>query len=201
MVFKAQLTQIEISASHKSIIHELETERLFIRSYLEEDLDNCIQLYSDETITRFFDHGKPRTEKEIKELIKQKTFPDEVKAPFGIFSIFCKHNNSFIGQIDLLPTGSKDEAEIGFIIHEKFQNQGYCTEASYSLIAYIKKLNLLSLNCCYLPISKLIATVHPDNKGSKKVLEKLGMIPFKEEHRFGNPRLWYSLFINQICWE
>ena len=173
---------------------EIETKRLLICSYKDDDFESCFRLYSNKTLTKYFDNGKPRTEIEVKKLICEKA--DKYFSfgkPFGLFSIFHKKTMDFIGQIDLLPTDEPGIAEIGFILHEQYQNQGFCTEAVNAVVFdYIGKINEC-FECNELPISKIIATAHPQNLSSRKVLEKIGMTLDKVKERFGNPRLWYSL--------
>lgn len=174
---------------------EIETERLFIHSYRENDFENCLTLYGDEGLTKYFDHGKARKKYEIEELVLKKGSKYFIEGkPFGLFSIFCKKGMAFIGQIDLLPAEEAGSAEIGFILHEQYQNQGFCTEAVEAfLFEYMEELNFRGPRCVELPINKVIATVHPLNQPSKRILQKVGMTFDKIQERFGNPRLWYSM--------
>ncbi|MBI3258991.1 MAG: GNAT family N-acetyltransferase [Ignavibacteriae bacterium] len=174
---------------------EIETDRLFIRSYKPNDFENCISLYGNEAITKYFDYGKVRNELEIKNLIIEKGYRYFSKGkPFGLFSIFQKKSMAFIGQIDFLPSEELGAAEIGFILHEQYHNQGFCSEAVKVIIFdYVEMLNNRGFECDELPISKVIATVHPKNQPSKKVLQNVGMTLDKIQERFGQPRLWYSI--------
>lgn len=181
---------------------EIETERLLIRSYVETDFENCVLLYGNEINTRYFDYGKPRTRHEVEKLIQErgnKYF--FVGEPFGLFSIYSKKSMDFIGQIDLLPSEEFGAIEIGFILCRKFHNQGFCTEAVRAIVfEYTDFLNNSGeFVCDYLPINKIIATVHPENKSSRRVLEKLGMTLDKIQDRFGAPRLWYSISVSLIA--
>ena len=174
---------------------EIETERLYIHSYKDSDFENCLCLYGDESITKYFDHGKARSETEINELVHEKGKKYFSKGePFGLFSIFSKKSNTFIGQIDLLPTDAPCIAEIGFILHQEYQNQGFCTEAVKAILFdYVEEINFRGPKCWGVPINKVIATVHPSNLSSKRVLQKIGMSFDKIQERFEKPRLWYSI--------
>ncbi len=167
---------------------EIETERLYIRSYNEKDLNDCILLYGDPTITKHFDHGIPRTETEVKELIKDRgsKYFDNGE-PFGLFSLFFKETGNFIGQADLFPTSIPTTLEIGCILQNEFQHQGLGTEAVKALIVdYINELNKKGF-----AIDTVMGTVHPENIASNKLVKKCGMKANKFQERFGNPRIWY----------
>jgi trans-aconitate 2-methyltransferase len=185
---------ISFQCAFDSLHVEIETERLFMRSYQDSDFDNCVHLYGNDAITGYFDHGKARTELEVRDLIREKgnKYFNQGK-PFGLFSIFHKSSVNFIGQIDLLPISELGIAEIGFILHEQYHNQGFCTEAVSTIIFnYLEEINM-NFDSEELPIMKIIATVHPKNQSSRKVLEKLGLKLDRIQERFGQPRLWYSL--------
>lgn len=179
---------------------EVETQRLFIRSYENSDFENCVLLYGNEVITKYFDHGKPRTRFEVKSLIIEKAEQYFTKGkPFGLFSIFRKENMDFMGQIDFLPSDKLGVAEIGFILHEQYHNQGFCSEAVKAIVFdYIEVINNRGFECDDLPISKVIATVHPKNQSSRRVLQNFGMTFDKIQERFGHPRLWYSIPISLL---
>jgi RimJ/RimL family protein N-acetyltransferase len=173
---------------------EVETERLIIRPYTDKDFKHCLHLYGNRIGTRYFDHGEPRSAKEVVALIKEKAKKYSRQGePFGLFSIFRKEDGVFLGQIDLIPGSERGVVEIGFILEPKYHNQGYCTEAVKAMLGdYIDELNRRKNLSGYLPVEETFATVHPDNFASKKVLEKVGMNFDKSEYRFGHSRLWYS---------
>ena len=69
-----------------------------------------------------------------------------------------------------------DDWELGFVIGKDDQGKGYATEIGREMAQYA----FTSLGK-----DRVLAMCHPENKGSRSVLEKpdrLGMIPFKEEH-------------------
>jgi ribosomal-protein-alanine N-acetyltransferase len=178
----------------------IETERLLIHSYKDTDFEDCISLYGNEAIIKYFDHGKARTNHEVESLVYEKgsKYFSQGK-PFGLFSIFHKETKVFIGQIDFLPSDELGVIEVGFILHAHYHNQGFCSEAVKSIIFdYVETLNNGNFQCDELPINKVMATVHPKNASSRKVLLKAGMTLEKIQDRFGQPRLWYSVAIPLI---
>lgn len=191
---------ISFRFSSKHLQIEIETERLFIQSYEDTAFENCISLYGDGAITKYFDHGKARNKFEVENLIfeKGKKYFSEGK-PFGLFSIFHKETMAFIGLVDFLPLEELGVAEIGFILHKQHHNQGFCSEVVKAIIFdYVETINNRNFECDELPISKVMATVHPKNQSSRKVLQKAGMTLDKIQERFGQPRLWYSILVPLI---
>jgi RimJ/RimL family protein N-acetyltransferase len=173
---------------------EIETERLYIRSYKDDDFENSAILYSYETLTKYFDHGKPKSRLEVENLINDKgsKYFDRGE-PFGLFSIFQKKSMAFIGQIDLIPLDEPGVVEIGCIFDTRYHNQGFCPEAVRAFIfAYVEALHSNGFKSNGLPVNKIIATVHPANHASKRIIQNIGMTFDKSEERFGHPRLWFS---------
>lgn len=176
----------------------IETERLLIRSYKDEDFDFYQCLLKDKDLTKYFDHGKPWEILEIQNLILLKGTKFFLQGlPFGIFSIFCKLTNAFIGIIDFLPTEINGVIEVGFILNKEHHHQGFCLESLKAITSdYIKAITRLEFQGNKLFINEIIATSHPNNLPSIKVLQKAGMIYYKSEERFNQPRFWFSLKIN-----
>ncbi len=187
-------SKVDFIYKGKELFVGIQTDRLYIRSYRPEDFKDCVALYGDPTITQYFDHGRSRSRNEVEELIHEKGNKYFLQGePFGLFSIFYKDDMSFLGQIDLLPSDEPGEVEIGFILHEKFQNQGFCTEAVRAfLFDFVEEINNHGFKCKGMPITRVIATAHPENEPSKALLKKVGMTLDKFQERFSSPRLWYS---------
>jgi RimJ/RimL family protein N-acetyltransferase len=180
----------------KSQITEGFTDRLYIRSFNDEDFIYSLSLYSDPLLTQFYDHGKPRNETEVEAYIEEReSYLLSTGLPFGIFSVFLRDKRTFIGQIDVVPTGEPGEVEIGWIFLKEYQNQGYCSEAvNFFLIPFIKELAKKKIKIGGHVINRVIATAHPDNKPSQRIMEKIGLSFYKTGLRYnGNPRNWYEL--------
>lgn len=191
-----QEASISINSKFSKLSIEGWTERLFIRSYLDIDFRECIGLYSDKEITKYFDHGKPRNSQEIFEFVQERgSRYFERGKPYGLFSIFLKDISIFIGQVDLVPTDNPGEVEIGWIFHKEFQNKGYCSEAVLEfLIPLVIKIQKQGFKSNNLIINRVIATAHPDNLPSNKIIQKAGLSFYQSQLRYGgNPRNWYCL--------
>lgn len=191
------------------MVVEIKTDRLIMKSYDDSELELSYTVYSDDRLTKYFDHGKPRTMQETKDLVSDigHTHFNKGKT-FGLYSIYIKDTNEFIGHADFMPYDGTytpgisnpdgddvgNYAEIGYIIKPGFHGKGYATEASKAFINLVKFSNRMhGLN-----LKGLMATAHPDNIPSWKVLEKMGFVLDKRESRFGSERVWYSLFVENF---
>jgi ribosomal-protein-alanine N-acetyltransferase len=175
------------------IVVEIETQRLYIRSYQPEDFDYSLKLYGDPALTKMFDHGKPKSRDEVVELVDDLGSRFFRKGePFGLFSIFDKSNGQFAGHIDLIPSEPSDILEIGIILTPQYQGREYSQEAAKALmIPFVKELKQKGHK-----ISGIMATAHPNNIASIKNIEKMGMVFQRSFQRFGNPRNQYCLFFD-----
>lgn len=173
---------------------EIRTDRLCIYSYKNHDFEDCVSLYGDSEITKYFDHGKPRSRVEVRKYVDERgrKYFDKGE-PFGLFSIFDRQGMSFIGQVDLVPFDEPGVVEIGCILHKQYHKQSVGSEAVRVLMFdYVDELIKRGVKSNGAVISKVIGTVHPENLGSKRIIEKFGMTFEKFQERFNSPRLWYS---------
>ncbi|PCI77780.1 hypothetical protein COB21_02600 [Candidatus Aerophobetes bacterium] len=171
------------------------TDRLCIRAYTEEDYEDSLSIYSDPELTQFFDHGKPRSKLEVDIYLEERSSGLKKRGlPLGLFSVFLKDNSIFLGQVDVVPTGDPGEVEIGWIFRKNFQSLGYCSEAVKSfLIPFIINLSERGVKVAGQVINRIIATAHPKNKASQRIMEKMGLTFYKDALRYaGNPRNWYE---------
>ncbi|MFZ0565209.1 MAG: GNAT family N-acetyltransferase [Chlamydiales bacterium] len=186
--------KISFNFQYHELQVKIETQRLYICSYQDNDFENCVSLYGNKEITKYFDHGKARSRVEVENLISERGKTYFIKGqPFGLFSVFSKYSMNFMGQVDLVPTNELGTVEIGCILHKQYQDQNFGTESVIALaVHYVDELNFRNIKFNGKAICKVMGTVHPKNVPSNKILKKLGMTFDKYEERFGNPRLWYS---------
>lgn len=185
-----------LNKAYKPMVIKEFTSRLCIKSYDPSDYPYCLTVYSDPQLTRFFDHGRPRTQAEIKAYIEERgSYFFDQGIPFGLFSVFLKEDASFIGQVDIVPTGNPGEVEIGWIFCKEFQNFGYCSESVKEfLIPFVKNLSRNKVEVYGKVIDRIVATAHPENLASQRIMQKAGLSFFKRGLRYGgNPRNWYQL--------
>lgn len=155
----------------------LETPRLILRQFTEDDVDNLVALDSDRDVMRFIggvaNSREAITKKSLSDILSYYTEYDNL----GFWAIVEKSSKEFIGWVVLRPESrfriavllnvvESDALELGYRLRKVSWGRGYATEASRALIDKV----LITEK-----ISKIVAWALPENKASIRVMEKLGM--------------------------
>jgi RimJ/RimL family protein N-acetyltransferase len=150
----------------------IETHRLFLRPYREEDFEAIYAFRSDLRV--FFWERSPPVRAACRADF-DRTRLLFAQRGLGHRAVFEK-SGRFVGQAGLRPAPLADEIELAYHISFDAWNQGYATEAAAALIAY-------GFDALALP--RIVADVLPTNTRSLRVIEKLGMEPAGERLHAG----------------
>jgi len=145
----------------------LETKRLILRHQVIEDLDDLWALYCNPNITKYIPDA-PRSRAEAQEELEWHMHGHPKHPKLGLWAAIHKESGKFIGRCGLLPweIDGVHEVEVGYTIAQEYWRQGLGSEAAEAILKYgFEKLNL----------SRLICMIEPENIGSQKVAEKIGM--------------------------
>lgn len=120
-----------------------------------------------------------------KEFLRQR-IEQSLGAGLGYWSIFPKTQPSqFLGWVLLIPyDGVGPEIEIGWRLNRLSWGKGYATEAAAPLVTYA--FETFGLN-------RIVADIDPDNIGSMRVAEKIGMQYIGDGQHDGAPCRSYVL--------
>lgn len=153
--------------SEKKII---ETDRLILRRYCKEDLQDLYEYLSDEDVVKHEPY-KPMNINEVEENLVWRISTDEMIA------VVLKSNNKMIGNVYL---GKRDfeSLEIGYVFNKQYWGQRYAKESCDTLI---KKAFSEGVH-------RIFAECDPCNTGSWRLLESLGFI--REAHFRQNVYFW-----------
>ena len=132
-----------------------ETDRLVLRRYQKEDIQDLFEYLSDEEVVKYEPH-KPLTFEEAKENLAWRISTDEMIA------VELKHSHKMIGNVYL---GKRDfEAlEMGYVFNRNYWGHGYAAESCRALIQRAFSHG----------IHRIYAECDPDNLNSWKLLEAL----------------------------
>jgi RimJ/RimL family protein N-acetyltransferase len=147
----------------------LETERLVLRRFTEDDVDNLVALDGDPEVMRFLTGGKPTPRAAmVNTLLPAFTRYYERSAGYGFWAAIEKASGEFLGWFHFRPPqGSPpDEVELGYRLHRAAWGKGYATEGSRALIRK---------GFTELGVRRVIASTYEENIGSRRVMEKAGM--------------------------
>jgi RimJ/RimL family protein N-acetyltransferase len=141
----------------------LETERLALRPFVETDTDAVFALRSDGEMMRFIRAPQGRKEAEGWIRLVSSRWTDE---KIGLCAVLEKAAGQLIGWCGLWRLKETREIEIGYAIDKKLWGRGFATEAAAATLEY---------GFDNLELDKIVAVARPENKGSWRVMEKLGM--------------------------
>ena len=159
----------------------LETERLIIRNWKNEDRELFHLINSDKTVIEYFPFRRNRaqSEKMMRELKA-----DIIKLGYGYTAIELKETGDCIGFCGLHhckaePVIAYENIEIGWRLAPQYWGKGYITEAA---------LRLLGFGFENLQLDEIISFAVHTNKKSFAVMERLGMIRDVSKN-FNHPRV------------
>ena len=145
----------------------IETQRLLLRDWKEEDIEPFAVLNSDTEVMRYF--LQPLTAEESVAFYRR--MKDEfIQYGYGLYAIEKKDDGAFIGftgfhnitfEVNFAPG-----IEIGWRIRQEDWNKGYVTEAAQACLAYAQKR---------LPFKLVWSFTSLRNKASQRVMQKIGM--------------------------
>jgi RimJ/RimL family protein N-acetyltransferase len=173
------------------LVDTIETDRLIIREFNEGDFKSVHIYASNPEVTVYLPFG-PNSEDDTQHFLKR-VVNYKLQNPRHDyeFAIILKESNTLIGGCGIHITNiNNKEGSIGYCFDKRYWRNGYASESAKAIINFgFEKLNL----------HRIFATCHPENIGSAKVMEKIGMQ--KEgrlrEHKFQKGK-WRDSFIYSI---
>lgn len=150
----------------------IETPRLILRDWKEEDIQPFARMNADGRVMEYF--LKTLTDEESLSLYDR--IREEFTAcGFGLYAVECKENRHFIGftglhhfdfDVDFAPS-----IEIGWRLAPEAWGKGYATEAASACLEYARDI---------LKLKEIYSFTSLPNKRSERVMQKIGMKKVKE---------------------
>jgi RimJ/RimL family protein N-acetyltransferase len=147
----------------------LETDRLILRRFTEQDVDNLYELDSDPDVMRFISGG-PATPREV---LADDHIPHYLNyyerfEGYGFWVVIERSTGDFLGWFHLRPMGDvpQDEPELGYRLKRSAWGKGYATEGSQALVD--KAFTDLGAR-------RVTAMTYSEHAASRRVMEKVGM--------------------------
>jgi len=146
----------------------LETERLVLRPFAEDDFDALYRMHADADVARWL-YNEPRTPDDTRELLARKIAGSELRAEDDWMSAagVAREDGRFVGDVSLHWVSEEHRTgEIGFMFDPAEQGRGYATEAAGAFLRVAFE---------ELGFHRVIGRTEARNIASARVLEKLGM--------------------------
>lgn len=141
----------------------LETERLLLRKFTHDDIDDMLLLYSDEEVNRFLPWFPLKTREDVSKYLYHTIFPVYEKEIAYSYAISLKETGQVIGYVHINDIGGSND--IGYALRKEFWHKGITSEACASVIDRLRKVHFPFLT----------ATHDIQNLYSGEVMKKLGM--------------------------
>ncbi|MDG2014596.1 MAG: GNAT family N-acetyltransferase [Pirellulaceae bacterium] len=161
-----------------------ETKRLLLRRFRLEDAEDAFAMNQDPKVTRFIPGESNATVEAVQQLIQTTTLSDYEKYGYGRMAIIHKTDGHFMGFSGLKFLPDLQEVDLGYRLVQRDWGQGYATEAAQVVVRYGFET---------LGLQRIIAMAMRDNRGSIRVMQKLGMRFWKVSQYAGHEVVVYEL--------
>lgn len=166
----------------------IETERLYLREILPEDVAGMFEMDSDPEVHRFLGRSP------VRNLAASAAHIENIRqqyVDFGIArqAIIEKSSGDFVGWgglkfITEQMNGFQNFHDLGYRFIKRYWGKGYAQESSSAVIRY-------AFDQLKLPVIYAIADL--EHKASRNVLEKCGFSFVNSFEYDGDPHAWYTL--------
>lgn len=161
----------------------LETSRLTLRPFREDDVDVLSGLMANQDFMRFSlgVYTREQTQAVLDKILSwnRAGLPSQ-------FAVVIQTGGKLIGYCGFFHqvVDEKNEIEIGYRLHPNYWNQGLITEAAGAVRDHAFR---------DLKLPRVISLIHPENIASRRVAEKIGMALEKQTIYRGFPTNLFSL--------
>jgi RimJ/RimL family protein N-acetyltransferase len=146
----------------------LETPRLRLRDFTEDDADHLIELDADPAVTRLLNGGRPTPPEVVREQILPRFLAWHARgAGYGYWAAIERASGDFLGWFHLRPPADDPAVlELGYRLRRAAWGRGYATEGALALVA--QAFDALGAR-------RVMATTLAENTASIRVMEKAGL--------------------------
>jgi RimJ/RimL family protein N-acetyltransferase len=144
----------------------IETDRLILRPFTLDDAEAWLPLISLPEVIRYTGDIPAASVDEARESIRTRPLRDYALYGFGRLAVVEKSSARLVGFCGFKYVIELGEVDIGYRFLPDCWGKGYATESASALMREARVAHR---------IRRVVGTVHPDNPGSARVLEKLGL--------------------------
>ena len=142
---------------------ELETERLLLRQFREDDLDDWARITSDAAVMRYVG-GSPFTREEAWRSLGYALGHWQIRG-FGLWAAQEKSSGRLVGRIGLYQPEGWPGLEVGWLVDRARWGEGLASEGGAASLAHAFEA---------LAAERVISVIEPPNAASIRVAEKIG---------------------------
>ena len=151
---------------------ELYTERLILKEISIEDTDFIVDCRSKPEVYRYFLNPHCITKEEHINWFTNNYSSDDNRVDFIVKE---KESQKSIGIFGIKYDSESKDLELNYLLMDEYQHKGYAKEALEAITSF----GVNNYDC-----KRLIATVHEENKPSRKFIEDKGYKPLFKDGKF-----------------
>jgi [ribosomal protein S5]-alanine N-acetyltransferase len=144
----------------------LTTKRLTLRRLGPADAEFMVELLNDPAFLRFIGDKGVRTTDDACQYILDGPMASYDRNGFGLWLVELKETGLPVGMCGLLKRESLPDVDIGFAFLPAHRSRGYAFESASAVLEYGRT---------EFGLKRIVAITDPDNAGSIRVLQKIGM--------------------------
>jgi RimJ/RimL family protein N-acetyltransferase len=162
----------------------LETERLRLRSLRAGDFDDYAALYAEREVLRYLGGGPEPWDRGRSWRQMAFQMGHWQLAGVGLWAVEHRESGAFVGMIGFAAPEGWPGFELAWTLARRFWGHGYATEGARAALAY-----------AFLAWEKpgVISLIHPENRASVRVAERIGERLQGRIHHLGREMLCYGL--------
>jgi ribosomal-protein-alanine N-acetyltransferase len=146
---------------------KLETRRLLLREMTDADADHLLLLNQNPNVTHYIMGESPLTTREqALAVLRERVFPQYAHG-LGRWACIEKSTGDYIGWCGIKHMPEDGEYDVGYRLFEEHWGQGYATEAAGAVCDFARK---------HLQGKRVVGKAMRENRASRRVLEKIGMV-------------------------
>jgi RimJ/RimL family protein N-acetyltransferase len=145
-------------------IPTIETERLLLRSFREDDLDEFAVLNADPEVVKYLGAGKPWSREETWMQMASFLGHWELRG-YGLWAVEERSSGKFIGRIGLLNPEGWYSLELAWTLTRSRWGNGFATEGARAALEYA--FNVVKVN-------HIVSLIDSRNLASMRVAERVG---------------------------
>lgn len=144
----------------------IETDRLILRHFTTADAPFILELLNDPSFIQNIGDRNVRTIADAESYITKGPVSSYEKNGFGLELVTLKETGESIGMCGLIKRETLEDVDIGYAFLPKFWSKGYGVESALGVLKYGQKVKGLK---------RIVAITLEENKGSVRVLERIGL--------------------------
>jgi [ribosomal protein S5]-alanine N-acetyltransferase len=147
-------------------VNVLTTKRLTLRRLSPADAEFILELLNDAAFLRYIGDKAVRSIDDARRYILDGPVASYERNGFGLWLVELKDTGRAVGICGLLKRESLPDVDIGFAFLPPHRSQGYAFESASAVLDYGRT---------EFGLKRIVAITNPENAGSIRVLEKMGM--------------------------